>query len=286
MREGQNEREVLVLDTAYRRVARAGGDGRETLSRMLNDAGDTAMRRQVSVAQQNRRSEELNNRVATALVTATEQQLPAQPQAWWDWWNDHNEIFVEGDKQVQAVRRTRQFEVEDFVPQAAAALGAAVATASAVQDAKDCLAAGTKIWSTAGMVSVEDLQVGDLVLAQDIETGELAFKPVVRTTIRPKTRLIRIQAGEQTIEASGGHPFWVSGEGWVKARDLASGMELHCATGTRQVTSVEKETDDVETYNLVVADFSTYFVGAARVLSHDNTVRDATNAIVPGLAAE
>jgi len=41
--------------------------------------------------------------------------------------------------------------------------------------------------------------------------------------------------------------------------------------------------DAQKTYNLVVADFHTYFVGNARIFTHDNTVRRPTNALVPGL---
>jgi hypothetical protein len=40
-----------------------------------------------------------------------------------------------------------------------------------------------------------------------------------------------------------------------------------------------------EAYNLVVADFNTYFVGETGVLVHDNTPRTPTRATVPGLAA-
>lgn len=286
MREGQDEKELLVLDTAYRRVARLGGDGRETLARMLADANDTAMRRRISVAQMNRRTEELNKRTIEALTVATNMQLPHQPKAWWDWWNDENEIFVQGDKQVQAVRRAQQFDVVDFVPAAAAAAVGAAAAASAAQDAKDCLAPGTEIMTAAGLVAVEEIRVGDLVLAQDVETGEINYKPVIRTTLRPKTRLFKIHAGELVIEASGGHPFWIAGEGWVKARELASGMELHCAAGTVRITAVEPSDKEIETHNLIIADFNTYFVGEQHVLSHDNTIRDATNAIVPGLLNE
>ena len=36
-------------------------------------------------------------------------------------------------------------------------------------------------------------------------------------------------------------------------------------------------------YNLVVADFGNYFVGEEKALVHDNTIRDVTPAIVPGL---
>ena len=37
------------------------------------------------------------------------------------------------------------------------------------------------------------------------------------------------------------------------------------------------------TYNLIVADFHTYFVGSSLVLCHDNTHSQPTNVMVPGL---
>ena len=42
---------------------------------------------------------------------------------------------------------------------------------------------------------------------------------------------------------------------------------------------------EAEAYNLVVADFNTYFVGETGILVHDNTPRLPTRATVPGLAA-
>ena len=41
-----------------------------------------------------------------------------------------------------------------------------------------------------------------------------------------------------------------------------------------------------ETYNLVIADFNTYFVGESGILVHDNTARRPTQAVVPGLTAK
>jgi hypothetical protein len=61
-----------------------------------------------------------------------------------------------------------------------------------------------------------------------------------------------------------------------------SGMELHGVAGTVRVISVDEDREE-QTYNLIVADFNTYFVGDAKVLCHDNTVREPTNAVVPGL---
>jgi hypothetical protein len=79
--------------------------------------------------------------------------------------------------------------------------------------------------------------------------------------------------------------FWVSGEGWVKSRKLTPGMVLHTAEGPVRVSNVTAG-QHAQTYNLVVADFNTYFVGEQKILSHDNTVRRITRSIVPGLAAE
>ena len=40
---------------------------------------------------------------------------------------------------------------------------------------------------------------------------------------------------------------------------------------------------EAETYNLVVADFNTYFIGSSGILAHDNTPRRPTQAVLPGI---
>jgi hypothetical protein len=153
------------------------------------------------------------------------------------------------------------------------------------QYALDCLVAGTPVWTATGVVPIEQLKVGDLVLSQHPETGELAYKPVLRTTVRPEGNLVRVIAHGQTIETSGGHLFWVAGEGWIKARKLQSGQELHGVSGSVRVSTVE-EGSKAKTYNVEVADFHTYFVGQDKILSHDNTVKEPTATVLPGLAAK
>ena len=64
---------------------------------------------------------------------------------------------------------------------------------------------------------------------------------------------------------------------------LEDGALLHSVAGATRVESIKPGTE-AETYNLVVADFSTYFVGETGVLVHDNTPRQPTRALVPGLA--
>ena len=120
---------------------------------------------------------------------------------------------------------------------------------------------------------------------QDIDTGELAFKAVLATTERPPTNLLKIQTGEHTITATRGHPFWVSGKGWLMTKELSVGDRIHTPTGTVAISAID-EAPIEKAYNLVVADFNTYFVGEDRLLVHDNTLRQPTQAIVPGLVAK
>ena len=55
--------------------------------------------------------------------------------------------------------------------------------------------AGTLVWTASGPVAVEKVQRGDLVLSQDVDTGELSFKPVLRTTTRPRGKIVKFTTG-------------------------------------------------------------------------------------------
>jgi hypothetical protein len=152
----------------------------------------------------------------------------------------------------------------------------------------DCLAGDTIVWTEMGPVAIKDVAVGDRVLSCDVETGCLALKPVLRKTIRLKEHtgeLVTIDVDGKTISASGGHVFWVAGEGWIKARDLKTGMRLHTLKGTANIETVGTS-EAQETYNLIVADFHTFIAGEAKTLTHDNTIRQPTNMVVPGLSKQ
>ena len=82
-----------------------------------------------------------------------------------------------------------------------------------------------------------------------------------------------------------GHPLWLAGIGWRMAKELETGAILHGVGGPVLVEQIESH-GEAEAYNLVVADFNTYFVGECGALAHDNTPRAPTTAIMPGLAAK
>lgn len=302
VREGQSQRQVMLLDTEYKRIAYIGGSARQSAGEAYGDAAEKALALEAAVSEQNRQTAALNDRLTWVLKTATGVDLPAQPEAWWGWWNQENEVFVPGTKPVALLYDVQRVEVEDEVPEYSQEPSEQPTSKTSTSGGRtqtqprerrvslrrvplrrqDCLAASTLIWTAQGPQAIEKTRVGDLVLSQHPETGELAYKPVLRTTTRPPGQLITIEAGGETCQTSGGHLFWVAGEGWVRSRDLQSGQILHSASGPVHVTSVGTGTE-AETYNLIVADFNTYFVGSHKVLSHDNTIRQPTRAVVPGL---
>ncbi len=287
-RQGQDRDAVAVFDTAYRRENPAD----QVLSALdrrdiAEDATGKARARAMDVVRRNAAIRELNERISAALAAATGQDLNT-PEQWWKWWNDHNEVFTVGQRPLANLYRRQEvllIDPADYAGTPGTPTTGGGGSTPSFPMTYECLLAGTPVWTDSGPAPVESIKVGDLVLSQQVDTGELAYKPVMRTTVRPPARLLRIVAGEESITASGGHPFWVAGQGWVKARDLRPRQYLHAATGTAEVRAVEPAETD-KTYNLVVADFHTYFVGNRKVLSHDNTIRRPTRVLVPGLARE
>lgn len=267
--EGADRKQVGIFDNVYniysieRKMGRDAGDGLLTAS-ALGSAASAA--RAMAAETQNRQIERINARIIETLRDATGQILTADPRTWWKWWNDLNEIVTIGDKQTEINLVVEQQTVFNVMPAP-----------------HSCLIAGTPIWTDRGPVAVENMHVGDRVLAQDAASGELAYKPVLRTTVRPKSALVHISLPQETIVASGGHPFWIAGRGWINARHLEPDMLVHTVTGTVPVNKVDiEEQGQQPVYNLVVEDFHDYFAGNSHLLLHDITPREPTRGPVPG----
>jgi RHS repeat-associated protein len=131
---------------------------------------------------------------------------------------------------------------------------------------------------------IEQLRLGDKVVATDPVTGKTSAEPVVRTIIGQGTKdLVDLQTttvaadGTSTIAkltATTGHPFYLPETAkWVDAGDLTPGSHLAALTTPRDVTitSACKYTTQATVYNLTVERVQTYYVlaGAAPVLVHD-----------------
>ena len=279
--DSQDRQQLQTLDQAFfleGDLLSATGDAFR-IERQQNAGLEETRRRQNAGIEAN------NKLIMYLLAELTGQDKLVTPQDWWQWWDDHNEIYSSGDKPLQESYAYRSVSIVGVPPPSQALSGSSSSSRSS-QNKKDCLAGGTPILTNRGPVAVDRLRIGDLVIARHPVTGETALKPVVQITSRAPEPLLRITIGENSLRASGGHPFWVSGQGWVRARELKAGMYLHGLASPTRISAVETEEKSSRSFNIVVADFHSYFVGSEQVFSHDNTVRQPVENKVPGLKTE
>jgi hypothetical protein len=220
-----------------------------------------------------------NELIYPTLIVTTGQELGTDPRDWWNWWDEHNEYYVDGPRPVHEYSYydydsyfygRPEWEIEPPPPPP--------------PGRRSCFAKGTLVWTKTGRRPIESIRLGELVLSQSVDTGELSYKPVIGATVRPPSEMRKLAVGKEQIATTLGHPFWVAGAGWRMAKELGEGDVLHGVKVPARITEFEPAETAVA-FNLVVADFSTYFVGESGVLVHDNTPTRPTAAIVPGVSA-
>jgi len=119
---------------------------------------------------------------------------------------------------------------------------------------------------------IQDVQIGDLVMAADavigIEGGEPVYNVIVGHGLK---HLYDISVDGEVIEATYNHPFWVvEKQTFVWAEDLVPGEHLLLADGRAPPITAISHHDRITTvYNLSVTDAHTYFVGHSAILVHN-----------------
>ena len=106
-----------------------------------------------------------NERVGMVLSKCTDEPPSSDPVHWWTWWANYSSVGLIQQKNVVIVDERQS---QPNVP-----------SLSVVTRQLSCLVAGTPIWTELGFVPIETIQPGDRVLAKNVETGELVYKPVM-----------------------------------------------------------------------------------------------------------
>jgi RHS repeat-associated protein len=133
-----------------------------------------------------------------------------------------------------------------------------------------CFVAGTKVVTSNGEKPIEELKVGELVLASDPECGEGRYRRVVKRIRRTGAAVLDIYVGDTVISCTPEHPFWVEGSGWVAAGDLVRGSPLVTKDGkVVRVEWVSRREGQFEVYNIEVEQLHTYYVSNLAVLVHN-----------------
>src|SRR5262249_41056210 len=129
---------------------------------------------------------------------------------------------------------------------------------------RTCFVAGTPLLTPDGSKPIEEFKLGDLILSshEDDPTGPIEPKHVEDVFVQVSP-ILELRVGDQLMETTPEHPFWVEGRGWVGAGLLLEGDRLRSHNGTVIVVGSISATRKVTTvYNVAVADYHTYFVGS------------------------
>ncbi|MCT2587913.1 RHS repeat-associated core domain-containing protein [Actinophytocola gossypii] len=118
---------------------------------------------------------------------------------------------------------------------------------------------------------IDDVEVGDLVLATDPVTGETGPREVVATIVgQGRKNLVEVTidtdgpTGDQTgtVTATANHPFWIDNHArWIHAEDLRTGDDLRVAgTSQGEVLATRPYITHQRVHNLTINDIHTYHV--------------------------
>jgi RHS repeat-associated protein/uncharacterized repeat protein (TIGR01451 family) len=165
--------------------------------------------------------------------------------------------------------------------------------------------AGTLVNTAEGMRPIEEIELGDRVLAEDPETGEQGYYEVTALTDHPTDELYRVVLSDDGGDDGNGgndgdrsadgddsddgdgqngnpqqnvlwvtpdHPVYVEGMGWLTVENLTLGDRLRRADGgMAKVLAIDQIQlpAPVSVYNFTVADLHTYYVLDTSVLVHN-----------------
>ena len=160
-----------------------------------------------------------------------------------------------------------------------------------------CFIAGTKVKTEDGYKNIEEVEVGDKVLAYDEETGKQAYKEVVRLfrneTMKWCTVSVAVNGTVSEITSIPGHKYYLPdntinrevgdsqehesyyelSEKWVSACKLKKGDKVLLSDGEYGIITnvkIEKLSAPETTYNFEVEDCHTYYVGSGVCVHNRN----------------
>ena len=213
------------------------------------------------------------------LTDTTGKDFGDNPKAWWEWWTKENEYYAVDhpvDQHYDSERNNYYYGFPSTYTYSTAP------PPKFTPGRHSCFVEGTPVWTKTGKKPIEQIELGELVLAQDAETGELKYQPVIGTTVRPPSPLLKLTLDKEQLVATLGHPFWVPGVGWRMTKELGDNATVQGISGSNRIHSIESASE-AKAYNLIVANFNTYFVGNTGILVHDNTQHHSAAVVVPGV---
>ncbi|HOX40289.1 MAG TPA: Hint domain-containing protein [Candidatus Brocadiia bacterium] len=137
-----------------------------------------------------------------------------------------------------------------------------------------CFAAGTPIRTPNGVVPIERIKEGDMVLASvdGTEPSSPLAATVSAKSANKVDEVVELDLGVERVRCTPGHLLWIHGRGWTEAGNLLAGDSIPTAGGgLAAVGAVERVRGAFRVYNFETPGFGTYYAGKVGILAHNAT---------------
>jgi hypothetical protein len=137
-----------------------------------------------------------------------------------------------------------------------------------------CFVAGTMVVTVDGLQPIENLVVGDKVVAGDPGAATQQVHPITAAFIRTVPVVLDLCVQRTKITCSPEHPLWVNGVGWRNAGTLHVGDALLTQGGCpTQIDFVKRHQGVFTVYNIEVAGIHTYCVSELGIIAHNKAAK-------------
>ena len=133
-----------------------------------------------------------------------------------------------------------------------------------------CFHSDTLVKTLTGDKPIRSIQIGDLVLSEDVESGELSYQPVINLMKEDSEVMSVYNIKSNRLKATNTHRIWKIGYGWIPLGESSSRDRLRLLNGTTSITGFESNVSG-PVYNLIVHRNHNYFVDSIGLLVHDGT---------------
>jgi hypothetical protein len=147
-----------------------------------------------------------------------------------------------------------------------------------------CFVAGTQIATPSGTRAIEELRLGDVVLAYDEHAGRVVPRPVTATFVHPDHPVGALPLSDgRVLRVTSNHPIYLPDQQlYADAGELTGDERLLTLTASTQTSSLiagafqASATEAATVYNITVAGEHNYF--AEGVLVHNKSIAAGTGA--------
>ncbi|MBM9502903.1 TIGR04388 family protein [Leptospira sp. 201903071] len=143
---------------------------------------------------------------------------------------------------------------------------------------QQCFVAGTLVHTKSGLVPIEEVRAGDMVLSYNEFGEELEYNRVLKTYVRQTETIFKLTyENGRVVETTASHPFQIEGKGWIEVKDLRVGdRSILSNESSLSISSIEISEREETVYNLKVEDAHTYFVTEDAILVHNANYNEQT----------